>query len=118
MFKQNARALKDLTSFFESRPQMFESSGKATVMKYVKDYKPSEPFVVILKEKNVVGKTAFGNNIQGGEVYLVNPNKTTGLFFKDAQHIILEEPAWTLFIQDNRPLPESDVKKIKDLMDW
>ena len=118
-FQMRLSRLKDITYFMEKRPELFTGSSKTSVKKYVKQFKPSEPFVVSFKQKNVVGKTQYGNEIFDADVYIVNPKKSSGmLFWSEPEFVILTEPEWTLFKTEGKPLKQSDVKRIKQLLDW
>lgn len=59
-------------------------------------------------------QTKNGENITRAEVYIFNRSQwRRGL--KKIPYAIVEEPHWTLFIQDNIPMPKQTWEKIMDL---
>lgn len=80
---------------------------------WVKKTTPTKPFYVRVSFGNVVGSTKDGKSIRGADIYVVNPHKVIGFWWwKKVKMIRLNEPDWTLFRMESKPLNTNDLESL------
>ena len=110
-------ALEDFSNQINIGFNSFPGKNEDLIQKWIEANHPQKPFTVTIQYGTVIGTSKDAQPIHAALIYVVNPTKSTGfLWWKKVQMHTLNEPDWTLFIKDAKPLSVADSLKLNSLL--